>query len=104
MWPGTTINIRVLTIGSPKILTTAVNMDTDSPALENNFSINPSNGTSVKFVGGIFLDFLSDGPRTQMGANVTFSPSDRWRLESTIPSSASEATLLAALKTKYNTE
>jgi hypothetical protein len=104
MWPGTTINTRVVTIGSPRILTTSTVPDNDSPALLNNFSINPRNGLPVEFIGGIFLDFIEAAATTQtlMGPNVSFSPGDQWRLPSSVSSQASEELLIAALRSKFN--
>ena len=104
MWPGTTINTRAVTIGSPVIMTNSVTPDNNSPALLNNFSINPRNGLSVAFFGGIFLDFIEAGITTQtaMGPNVSFSPSDKWRLPSSIGREESDANLIAALRSKFN--
>jgi hypothetical protein len=104
MWPGTTINTRVAIIGSPRILTTSVVQDDNSPALLNEFSFAPRNGLSVAFFGGIFLDFLSAAvtAQTLMGANITFSPTEKWRLSSFVPREANDENLIAALRSKFN--
>ena len=103
MWPGTTINTRVVTIGAPRVVTTEVRQDDDSPALENGFTINPAAGLPLIFFGGIFYDFLNTvgGTRTSVGPNMSFSPTDNWRLLG-IGEGATTSDLTSALRQKFN--
>ena len=108
MWPNTTINTAVVTVGNPQHKMMNISRSNNGPVgarLRLNYSpINYSRSDDpgdVVFYGGMLNDAITAAGTGVRGAGVSFSNDGRWRIMG-LADNATEAQLLAAIKIKYD--